>query len=61
MLRKIIVIIAMLAVIALSVYLYKKSTPKTASTEDFAEARMPPRCRPPVRETRSAGHDAFGR
>ena len=37
MLRNIIVIIAMLAVIALSVYLYKKSTPKTASTEDFAE------------------------
>ena len=29
--------------------------------KDFAEARVPPRCGPPVRETRSAGHDAFGR
>ena len=37
MLRKIIVIIAMLAVIALSGFLYQKSTPKTANIEDFTE------------------------
>ena len=40
MLRKVIIIIAMLAVIALSVFLYLKSTPKSVINENLAEEQI---------------------